>query len=181
IESIVSMNQISTLNLTQAVTLLKTGPQTLRYLLNPLELDVLHWHPSKSEWSINEILGHLTESDHHSFARPIQMMLAQDWPELESWDPNAVVSSRRDNDRDLHDLLAEFEATRQKNVLLISELRPSQLARAGFHPQVGELQVVDFIYEWVYHDCNHIKQILSNIQLVAWPKMGNIRHFARPR
>jgi len=175
------MNQISTLNLAQTVALLKSTPQTLRYLLSPLEPDILCWHPAQNEWCINEIVGHLTESDHHSFAVPIQTLLAQDWPELEGWDPNAAVSGRNDHERDLAELLTEFEMARQENVLLISELRPGQLARDGIHPQVGELQVVDFIYQWVYHDCNHIKQILSNIQLAAWPKMGNIRHFAPPR
>jgi hypothetical protein len=175
------MNEISTLNLTQAVALLKATPQTLRRLLSPLEPDILCWHPAKNEWCILEIIGHLTESDHHSFSTPIQTMLAQDWPELEVWDTNAVAAFRRDHERELLDLLAEFEAARQENVSLISVLRPSQLARAGFHPQVGELQVVDFVYEWVYHDCTHMKQILNNIQLAAWPKMGNIRHFAPPR
>jgi hypothetical protein len=175
------MSGISSLSLAQAVALLKATPQTLRCLLSPLDSEILRWRPSPGEWCINELIGHLTESDRNSFTNPIKMMLSQDWPELETWDANALVSGRHDAEQDLLELLAEFEFTRHENVALVSELRPSQLARAGIHPQVGELQVVDFIYDWVYHDGNHLKQILSNIQLSAWPKMGNMRHFAPPR
>jgi hypothetical protein len=175
------MTEISSLNLAQAAALLKTMPHTLRHLLSPLDPDVLRWRPSANEWCINEIIGYLIENDQHTFASPIRLMLAQEWPELGSWDAQAILASRRDNERSSPELLAEFETRRNEHVSWVAELRPSQLARSGFHPQVGELQVVDFIYEWVYDDCKYLKQILSNIQTAVWPKMGNIRHFAPPR
>ena len=172
------MSEISSLNLAQAVALLKTMPHTLRHLLSSLDPDVLSWRPAANEWCINEIVGHLTESDQHSFADPVRMMLAQDWPELGDWDAPAVVARRHDGEQDIQLLLAEFETARRENMAWVSELRPGQLARSGFHSQVGELQVIDFVYEWVYHDCTHLKQILSTIQVSVWPRMGNIRHFA---
>jgi hypothetical protein len=38
--------------------------------------------------------------------------------------------------------------------------------------------VEDLLQEWVYHDRNHIKQILGNAQAWAWPHMGNAQKFS---
>jgi len=38
--------------------------------------------------------------------------------------------------------------------------------------------VEDLLQEWVHHDRNHIKQILSNVQAWAWPHMGNSQKFS---
>jgi hypothetical protein len=63
---------------------------------------------------------------------------------------------------------------------MIVDLSDKDLLRTGIHPVVGELSVRDLLYEWVYHDQNHIKQMLSNIQANAWPHMGNAQKFSRP-
>jgi hypothetical protein len=46
------------------------------------------------------------------------------------------------------------------------------MARSGRHPKVGELSVGDVVNEWIHHDRNHLKQILSNLQAYVWPQMG---------
>ena len=174
------MREISTLNLSQVVSLLKATPQTLRRHLSPLDAALLNWHPKPQERSINEIVLHLIESDQQAFANPIHQMLANDLPELEGWDVHTTAVDWYDNDRDILELLAELEVMRHEYATMVSGLRPGQLARSGFHPAVGEVQVVDYIYEWVYHDSRHIQQIMRRIQISVWPKMGNLRHFAPP-
>lgn len=174
------MREISSLNLTQVVALLKATPQTLRRHLSPLDNTILNWHPKPHERSINEIVIHLIESDQHAFASPIHQMLANDLPELESWDVHQVTVGWYNDDRDILELLAELEVMRHEYATMVSSMRPGQLARSGFHPAVGEVRVVDYVFDWVYHDSRHIQQILHRIQISAWPKMGNLRHFTPP-
>jgi len=38
--------------------------------------------------------------------------------------------------------------------------------------------VGDLLHEWVHHDRNHTKQLLSVAQARVWPSMGNARKFA---
>jgi len=38
--------------------------------------------------------------------------------------------------------------------------------------------VRDLLHEWVHHDRNHTKQLLSVVQARVWPSMGNARKFA---
>ena len=54
------------------------------------------------------------------------------------------------------------------------------MGRSGRHPKVGSLTVSDVLHEWVHHDRNHLKQIMSNVQALAWPHMGNAQRFSAP-
>ena len=46
--------------------------------------------------------------------------------------------------------------------------------------EVGPLRVSELLHEWVHHDRNHIRQMMANIQALAWPHMGNARRFSEP-
>ena len=168
------------LNLNQIATLLCATPQTLRNELSALDKAILQWRPAPEEWSINEVIGHLIECDYNGFAGRIQTILSQDRPQLVAWDMPGAVIRRRDNERNGLDLIAELETMRRENTQFISQLTPDQLARAGIHPNVGELLVVDLLFEWVHHDCNHLKQIFTNLQDYIWPDLGNAQRFSQP-
>jgi len=69
---------------------------------------------------------------------------------------------------------------RRDSVALVAGLRAADLGRGGQHPKVGPLRVADLLHEWVHHDRNHIRQMLANLQTVAWPHMGNAQRFSAP-
>ena len=75
-------------------------------------------------------------------------------------------------------LVAELERMRAESVKIVRGLAAADLKRGGQHPKVGWLRVEDLLQEWVHHDRNHIKQILSNVQAWAWPHMGNSQKFS---
>jgi hypothetical protein len=74
--------------------------------------------------------------------------------------------------------LREFTDLRADSLKLIGGLQPSDLDRGGEHEKVGYLRVADLLHEWVHHDRNHLKQMLSNIQAYVWPNMANAQKFA---
>lgn len=136
------------------------------------------WRPAPGEWCLNEVLGHLIESEHRGFAGRIRIILAGDSPVLESWDQEEVARARGDHERSWDDLLAEFTRVRQDSIALTETLRDQDLGRGGQHPDVGFLRVSDLLHEWVHHDRNHLRQMLANVQALAWPHMGNARRFS---
>ena len=166
-------------NLAQIAALIRTTPHTLRTELQALGPEAARWHPAPDAdaWCINEVIGHLIEADRHGFHGRIQTILAEDRPQLEMWDITGIAAQRRDCERNTFNILDELTTMRESSARLVTELRPDQLERAGIHPLVGELRVVDLIHEWIHHDQNHIKQILSNIQAYVWPNMGNAQRF----
>jgi DinB superfamily len=158
--------------------LLESTVATLRGELQALPEAALAFHPAPGEWCFKEVVGHLIEAERRGFAGRIRILLGGDTPKLEAWDQGEVARARRDCERDARELVDELARMRQESASLAKGLRGEDLTRAGLHPKVGLLRVGDLLQEWVHHDRNHVKQILSNVQAYAWPHMGNAQGFA---
>jgi hypothetical protein len=141
---------------------------------------VARWRPGPEEWSVLEVLGHLIETEERGFAGRIRAILREDRPRFTGWDPSAVAAARCDVERDPAALLAEFNARRAASIALVEGLTAEDMGRGGDHPEVGFLTVSDLLHEWVFHDRNHVRQLLANVQDYAWPRMGNAQRFSAP-
>lgn len=150
----------------------------LRNEVEALPDEVRRWHPAPGEWCVNEVLGHLLEAERRGFAGRIRILLAEDQPRLETWDQEEVTRERRDCERPGDQVLAELLAERVLSVELVEGLSAELLDRGGEHVTVGPVTVRELLQEWVHHDRNHQKQILSNIQAYAWQGMGNTQKFS---
>ena len=135
------------------------------------------WHQAPGEWCAREVVGHLIEAEKRGFAGRIRIILGADRPKLEAWDQDAVEKERNDCARVTDSLWMEFMGLRHDSVNLVTALKPSDLDRTGLHPKVGELKVRGLLEEWIYHDRNHTKQLLSIAQERVWPFMGNSQLF----
>jgi DinB superfamily len=147
---------------------------------------VAGWRPAPGEWSANECIGHLIEADQRGFAGRIRVILAAaetgrdaaDPPPLATWDPPVVSASRRDHERPVAELIESFRSLRADGVALVRSLRPEDVGRTGFHPEVGVLRVDELLGEWVHHDRNHVRQMLAVTQARVWEQMGNAQRFS---
>lgn len=160
------------MNKEQVSQILQATPETVRSLLQGVDPTLHTWRPEADEWSINEIIGHLIECDHHCFSERIRLMLAEEEPEIPAVDVNTLAAQRSDNEESafvLLDALAEQRITRINYLLSLSD---EQMARTGHFKKHGVFRVSDFVYEWAYHDCDHIQQILENVKSAAWPQLS---------
>jgi hypothetical protein len=135
------------------------------------------WRPGPEEWCAREVVGHLIEAEKRGFAGRIRIILANDHPKLEAWDQVEVEKQRDDLARVTDSLWMEFMGLRHDSVNLVKALKPTDLDRSGLHPKVGELKVRWLLHEWISHDRNHTKQLLSIAQERVWPHMGNAQLF----
>jgi hypothetical protein len=164
----------------EVARLLPATVAILRAELPALPDRVLAWHPAPGEWCVKEVLGHLIEAEQRGFASRIRLLLDADTPALESWDPPAVATARKDCAKPAAALLDELAALRADSATLVGRLIAADLERAGRHPTVGLLRVRDLLQEWVHHDRNHVRQALANVQGYVWPAMGNAQKFSQP-
>lgn len=167
----------SGLTITQVGTLLQATVPMLQAELATLPEPLTRFRPAAGEWSVNEVLGHLIEAEERGFAGRIRRILTQPGYVCEGWDPNQVARDRRDHEKAAAALLAELAARRDQSMTLVQGLTSAQLLRTAEHPVVGLLSVNDLLHEWIHHDRNHIKQILSNVQALVWPALGNAQKF----
>jgi hypothetical protein len=138
------------------------------------------WRPAPDEWSANECVGHIIEAERRGFAGRIRRILAEDGVAEPDWDQVGVAAARRDNQRPSAAILEEFRSVRDDGIALVSELGDDVLDRFAVHRVVGRITVRNLLHEWVFHDRNHLRQMLANAQARAWPAMGNTRRFSHP-
>jgi hypothetical protein len=158
--------------------LLEVAPVVLDAELRAAGDELASWPPGPGEWSMKACVGHLIEAERRGFAGRIKIIVGSDRPTLETWDQPSVALERRDHERPLEPLLAEFRSMRAEGVALVRSLGADDLDRVGLHPEVGELRVRDLLAEWVHHDRNHVRQALAIAQSRVWPQMGNARRFS---
>ena len=164
----------------QVVALLRSTSIAIRAELEALPEEVLAWHPAPGEWCFLECIGHLVESEKRGFAGRIRHILEADEPKLGTWDPAAVARERHDCKREPAALLAEFVQLREASVGLVAGLKPEDMDRACDHETAGRLTVREILQEWVFHDRNHWRQALANVQASVWPHLGNAQRFTGP-
>ena len=164
----------------QIATFLTASAVHIRVELEALGDEWARWRPAPGEWSANEALGHIIEADRRGFAGRIRRILAADGVAEVGWDQLAVAAERRDQVRPVATVLDEFTTGREAGIELVRSLRDDDLERHAIHEHVGRVTVRNLLHEWVFHDRNHIRQILANGQARAWPAMGNARRFSHP-
>jgi hypothetical protein len=135
------------------------------------------WHQAAGEWCARAVVGHLIEAEKRGFAGRIRIILASDHPNLEAWDQVGVEKQRNDCARVTDSVWMEFMGLRHDSIAMVRSLTAADLERSGEHPKVGTLRVKDLIQEWVHHDRNHTKQVLSVVQARVYPHMGNSQKF----
>jgi hypothetical protein len=170
----------SALSAVEVANLLPVTVAALRTEVGSLPERVVGWHPAPDEWCVKDVIGHLIEAERRGFAGRIRIILSADNPTFDRWDPPAVARLRGDCTKPVTVLLDELIALRQDSVTLVRGLRKADLDRGGQHPAVGSLSVRDLLAEWVYHDRNHLRQALANVQTYVWPTMGNAQKFSAP-
>ncbi len=157
--------------------ILSATATAIKAAFEALPAPVTAWHAEPGEWCLKETLGHMIEAEQRGFAGRIRIILDGDTPALTGWDPEAVTRERRDCAKEPSAILAEFSALRAASVDLVAGLRQADLQRGGQHPQIGFVTVADLLHEWVHHDQNHLKQMLTTVQEYAWPHMGATQRF----
>jgi len=161
----------------QVATYLESSRALIESELRALGNDDAAWHHAPDAWCAKAVVGHLIEAEKRGFAGRIRIIQASDHPQLEAWDQDVVEKERNDCVRPVADVRAEFRTLRDESLKLVRSLKPADLDRAGTHPKAGELKVRWLLHEWIHHDRNHTKQLLSIAQERVWPHMGNSQLF----
>jgi hypothetical protein len=157
--------------------LIRASGETLVREALALTPEVATFHAEPGAWCAHEVLGHMIEAERRGFFGRVRQLLAEENPQLETWDQEAVARSRNDCARRLPDLVKEFRLLRTESVGLVFRLRREELARGGDHPGVGRLTVDEVVQEWVYHDRDHLRQLYASVQAYMLPHMGATRRF----
>lgn len=159
------------IDLDEIADTLESLPAVLRTLLAPIDPEALAVRPEPEEWSVLEVVGHLIATDDGAFRGRIKAIVARE-PEIAGFDPWAAINERDHASMSLESLLAELAVERAASVSFLRSLDPAVLTSTGSYPGFGEFVAGDFVLEWPFHDQEHLRQILANLELRYLPGMS---------
>src|SRR6266478_3946514 len=135
------------------------SPKQIAAAVSGLPDKTLRYKPAPDKWCILEILGHLADIE-IVYAYRIRQMLA---------DKKAVIApmDRDDWARNLGyfetppaELVALYGLNRHANLRLLRRLKPADLTKSAFHPELErEVTVAEMIEKMSGHGAGHLQQI----------------------
>jgi hypothetical protein len=146
------------LSVTEAVTRLSQSAETIQSLVRHVSKDQAVWKPSASEWSILEVINHLTDEEHEDFRTRFDLIVhdpSAAWPNIH---PSAWLTERGYNTRDLAESLESFLLERDKSITWLKGLPSPDLEQAYVRPS-GTTRAGDLLASWVAHDLLHSRQL----------------------
>lgn len=105
-------------------------PGSLHDLLKGVDEAAAATRPAPSEWSINEVIGHIIDTERVFAYRALCISRADETP-LPGFNQDPYVENANFNERSLADLLDEFELLRRANLLQFKPLQPEAFTRRG--------------------------------------------------
>ncbi len=131
----------------------------IRASVEHLPKDLLLWQPGLGKWSINEIVGHLVDSNIVNSYR-IRKIVSEPVEALASFAHEEWVDRQRFNETDLSELLAVYDAITRYNAILLRKLSEEQWALIG--KKLDEPIPVSHIIDRFI--CNHVDKHLGQIE-----------------
>jgi hypothetical protein len=127
--------------------------------------DDIRTRPEEGEWSVMELIGHLTDAELVAAAR-YRWVLAHDAPELIAYDQDLWVDRLRHRDEPPDELLALHGALKRANLLLWERTPVEERERYGIHAERGN-ESFDLLFRTLAgHDRFHLDQARRALQAV---------------
>jgi len=117
----------------------------------------LRTRPEPTEWSVQECIAHLADSELVTAAR-LRWIASEEQPDIVGYDQDLWVTRMRQVDEDLDVMLAAFEANRRWNLALWERLPTADRSRFGVHRERGPESIELIVRLAAGHDIVHLAQ-----------------------
>lgn len=141
-------------------TQLAANVQRIAALVEGLTTEQARLRPTADAWSILEVINHLYEEEIHDFRSHLDFILHPQGKEWESINPQAWVTERKYNERELGPSLQNFLSERAKSLAWLDSL--GQVDWEATHTsKFGSMRAGDMFTAWVAHDGLHMRQLVE--------------------
>jgi uncharacterized damage-inducible protein DinB len=135
------------------------SPKQIAAAVSGLPDKTLRYKPSPDKWCILEILGHLADIE-VLYAYRIRQMLADKNPVIAPIDQDAWAEHLGYLESAPAELVALYGLNRHANLQLLRRLKPGDLEKSAFHPELkAAVTVAQMVERMAGHGPNHLAQI----------------------
>ena len=137
---------------------LRETAHAMEALVWEIDEDALDRPPADGEWSVRELLLHMCEMERR-YTERLERIVRFDDPKIAAFDGDSIED--RDEYADAHafEMMEEFGAYRQRVADLLWSLDDADWQRAGVHPYLGRLSILQTAREMSEHDLSHLWQL----------------------
>jgi uncharacterized damage-inducible protein DinB len=135
------------------------SPKQIAAAVSGLPDKTLRYKPSPDKWCILEVLGHLADIE-VVYAYRMRQMLADKKPAIAPMDGDDWARNLGYTETPPAELVALYGLNRHANLRLLRRLKPADLAKSAFHPELQrEVTVAEMIEKMSGHGAGHLQQI----------------------
>lgn len=151
-------------NLDEALHILKKTPDTLRELLDGVNMEVFS-RSKEGQWSPRQVLIHLIDCE-YIYGFRYRFIMAEKEPKITPIEGDLWAATFSYGDLDATQLVRGFTPLRRVNLELLQTIDPSYFDRPANHPEYGTLTVRTLVPHQADHDLNHLQQIRERVPAV---------------
>jgi len=135
------------------------SPKQIAAVVSGLPDKTLRYKPSTEKWCILEVLGHLADIE-IVYAYRLRQMLADAKPVIAPMDQDAWAKNLGYMETPAPELVALYGLNRHYNLQLLRRLKPGDLEKSAFHPELKhDVTVADYVEKMGTHGATHLAQI----------------------
>ena len=135
------------------------SPKQIAAAVSGLPDKTLRYKPAPDKWCILEILGHLADIE-VVYAYRMRQMLADKKPVIAPMDGDDWARNLGYTETPPAELVALYGLNRHANLRLLRRLKPADLTKSAFHPELQrEVTVAEMIEKMSGHGAGHLQQI----------------------
>jgi uncharacterized damage-inducible protein DinB len=151
------------------IAALQRAPGIVIPMVRQADPVVLKRRPPSGKWSIHEHACHLAEVNPR-FLQRLKLMLTQDNPAIQSYDPGRDDAADALLAVDLNEALERFARDRAGMVTVLRGLGPRDWVRTGEHDEYNSYSVLTMFRHLALHDFFHAYRIEELLLRRDWPR-----------
>ena len=128
--------------------------------INWLPQEMWHFRPSPDEWTIHEIIVHITDSEANSYAR-CRRLIAEPGESVMAYDEMQWARALDYPGQSTADAVELFKWLRQTSYNLIKNQPESVWANTVYHPENGTMTMDDWLDTYERHVSEHVAQMFG--------------------
>jgi hypothetical protein len=137
----------------------EASPKEIAAAVSGLSDKTLRYKPAADKWCILEVLGHLADVE-IVYAHRFRQMLADQKPVIAPIDQDAWARNLGYMDIPAPELVALYGLNRHHNLRLLRRLKPRDMERSAYHPELKhDVTVSEYVERIGTHGTNHLAQI----------------------
>ncbi|HKP51393.1 MAG TPA: DinB family protein [Chloroflexia bacterium] len=127
--------------------------------------EMWHYKPSPDDWSVHEIVVHITDSEANSYIR-CRRFIAEPGETVMAYDEKGWAQALKYGEQSTEDALELFKWLRNNTNKLIRTLPERAWLNTIYHPENGIMTLDDWLDTYARHVTDHVEQMRRGYE--AW-------------